>query len=776
MIRVSTLGSVSVRNSDGDIASSLVSQPKRLAVFIYLAVASEDSANISRDRLCGMFWADSDPDRANQSLSQALLHIRRSLGDEAVSGKGQAALRAGDVVGCDAVDFIRACRAKQYEKALGIYAGPFLEAFAPAASAEFEQWSETERSRLASMAADAARALRDSAAATGNAAEAARWAQRVVDLCDVSDAESARLIELLVAIGDRAGARRAYDALAERLREDHDLEPTAATRALIANLDAGAEVSAAVPVPDAKPGFQPPLPDASAAETSSTSRRSRYAGAIVTVASLALGLTFAALWGMGARRDSRAVATPVVTVERVSFPGGRAGFDDRLTTELFEKLRADDQLFTRRAAAGGSDVRRLHDYLLKTSVSELDGRATAVATLFNARTGITLHQVAVDASTPVDSIARAIVVSMRQALGRDVEQTELERRTKNPRARALFRDAYAQQVEADSLRSHKAFASAEFALQQADSLLALVPRSSAIEPDVLLARASVANDLMWVRFVAGRGPSLEARRAMTTGLRFAENAVRMDRENARALEAAGVFSYFLAVTTPVDSASGRTPMLERSLGYLNAAVNADKTRAYAWAMMSALLMSKRDYSRAYWAANRGRQFDVFQQYILDLDVRMFDAAFQVGDTAAARVACHDFQVDHGGGYFAARCRLQLLAWDPEPAAGADTLIAPLVNEANATPSERAELRVLAATYYAGHGRPDRAQVFASKSTAAPTSNDLQLLRATAWYHVACGDAASARTLIRRIAQMSPSVAEEVLESPEFAALRATAGN
>jgi hypothetical protein len=470
--------------------------------------------------------------------------------------------------------------------------------------------------------------------------------------------------------------------------------------------------------------------------------------------------------------SSTVAAAPVVTVETVTSNASESALGSRLTTELMDKLRVDDRVQTRTSSLVGDDAAQGNDYVLRTAISTVDGKPVATATLFNARTGITLHQVEVDASTPSDSVARAIVVSMRKALGRDIEHAELARRIKNRTALSQINASYHQQMEADSLRKHKAFMAAEVALQQADSMLVIVPHSSSTDVDVLNARAAVASDLMWVHFMS-RGPDTrEARQAMARGLAFAEEAAQKQPANAKALEAAGMFSHFLSATTPADSFEARAPMRETSIRYLNAAVKADPARANAWSVLSVGLMDKGDYPRAYTAAKQGRLQDVFQEKSTELDGRMFDAALQNGDTAAARAACHDFQNDYGTGFYSAACQMQLLAWNPYRMPGDDNLINRLVNVKERTsPAQRMYLRMQAATYYARQGQPARARAYALNSAATIASKDTELLRVTAWYYLVSGDTANAQALVGRITQVSPSIGDHVARSVEFASLR-----
>jgi len=74
--------------------SSLSTRPRKLAVLAWLALRPERRA--TRDRLIGVFWGDRDEDRARNSLSDAISHLRRVLGREAICTPASEVVVAGD--------------------------------------------------------------------------------------------------------------------------------------------------------------------------------------------------------------------------------------------------------------------------------------------------------------------------------------------------------------------------------------------------------------------------------------------------------------------------------------------------------------------------------------------------------------------------------------------------------------------------------------------------------------------------------------------------------
>ena len=64
-IRLSTLGRTELEGTDGRSILSVLSQPKRFALLVNLAVATPGGF-VRRDRLIALFWPEYDQDRARK--------------------------------------------------------------------------------------------------------------------------------------------------------------------------------------------------------------------------------------------------------------------------------------------------------------------------------------------------------------------------------------------------------------------------------------------------------------------------------------------------------------------------------------------------------------------------------------------------------------------------------------------------------------------------------------------------------------------------------------
>lgn len=77
--------------SAGVEKSFLSGQRKRLALLAVLA--ADGNGGVPRDRLLALFWAESDADRARNSLAQMVYAIRRELGADCIdAGSGDLRL------------------------------------------------------------------------------------------------------------------------------------------------------------------------------------------------------------------------------------------------------------------------------------------------------------------------------------------------------------------------------------------------------------------------------------------------------------------------------------------------------------------------------------------------------------------------------------------------------------------------------------------------------------------------------------------------------------
>jgi DNA-binding SARP family transcriptional activator len=234
VLRLQTLGSVFVAADSGEPLGGAAEQRRTLALLAALAIAGE--GGLSRDKIVGLLWPETDPERARHSLTQALYAAKRALGaDDLFSGNVDVRLNRRRLV-CDVNELEAALEAGDLERAVALYTGPFLDGFFLSGSPEFEQWSSLQRGRLETRVADALERLAGAAEAGGDYRRAVDWRKRLSSIRPLDSGNVVKLMTALVESGDRAGAlqhARVYELL---LREQFDLDPDVAVTALATKL------------------------------------------------------------------------------------------------------------------------------------------------------------------------------------------------------------------------------------------------------------------------------------------------------------------------------------------------------------------------------------------------------------------------------------------------------------------------------------------------------------------------------------------------------------
>ena len=346
-IELRILGSIDLGGGDGPEARLVLAHPKRLALLSYLAV-HRPHAYHRRDELYALLWPEADAERARNSLRQAVHQIRRALGQDVITGRGDDEIALSQRVECDAAEFARRIAADDVAGALALYRGDLLASFHAGDAPGFEEWLEAERGRLRSLACGAAWTLSRAREAAGAGGEAATWARWAASREPLDEVAQQRLIATLDRLGDRAGALRAYEEFAVRLRAEFEADPAAETQALIAGVRARS--TALAPATRHGPGLAPETGRVRDASGEAAPRRSRawqlYAAGALTV------LVLATVWGRarsgrpGAPLDAGLVAVAPFRVAGADSSLGflREGMLDLLATALTGEggLRATD--------------------------------------------------------------------------------------------------------------------------------------------------------------------------------------------------------------------------------------------------------------------------------------------------------------------------------------------------------------------------------------------------------------------------------------------------
>lgn len=236
MVRLRVLGGFSLEGAAG---IGVPPRPQRRgdAVLAVLAVCGDRGC--TRDRIASLIWPESREARAQQGLRDALYAVRRAL-PGAVVADGRRLQLDPAVVTSDVRDFGEALAAGRLADAVEWYRGPLLDGFHVDGSAEFEQWLDGERARLARGYARALELLASAAERAEAWHEALAWWARAIELDPLNSRFAMRHARALATLGDPANALKAADTHAQRLRDDLDIEPDREFLAEIARIRQGA--------------------------------------------------------------------------------------------------------------------------------------------------------------------------------------------------------------------------------------------------------------------------------------------------------------------------------------------------------------------------------------------------------------------------------------------------------------------------------------------------------------------------------------------------------
>ena len=185
MLRLITFGGVGLESDDGSAPSRL--RPPRLALLAVLAAAGE--RGVSRERIAGLLWPESDEQRASHSLRQARYALRSELDLEVIRSEGSVLSLDSATITSDVAEFHAALAGGDRRRAVSLVRGPFLDGFYLPGASDFERWVEEERARLAEATSSALLSLAERGVA-GQGKPMRRW--KWVACADVRDPLSGR--------------------------------------------------------------------------------------------------------------------------------------------------------------------------------------------------------------------------------------------------------------------------------------------------------------------------------------------------------------------------------------------------------------------------------------------------------------------------------------------------------------------------------------------------------------------------------------------------------
>ena len=828
MFSLKVLGDPVLLGPDGPITGR-AAYKRRIALLAILSVAR--ARPVGREKVMALLWPEHATDAARHTLSESLYVLRRELGDGVFVSVGDEIALSPEVVRSDVGAFEEALEEGRLEDAAAEYRGPLLDGFYVSDAPEFERWVDTERDRLARACSGALERLATRAEAEGSPLVAVDWWRRLTVHDPYGSRVALRLAQALEAAGERAGALRAAEAHAARMREELGVEPDAAFTAYVEGLRAeplrpapaasppaaaaSADAAADEPFSADAPGSVavagdvealPPAPaDAPAnrlaegAPRPARPRRWRIAaaaaGGVGAVALAAALLLPAALREPAAPRyDPRRIA--VLYFDDDS-PGGELGYLARgLTGELIDELSQVSALdVVSRGAVkayhdGGVSFDSLVAGLRVGSVVEGSVQRSGDSVRVTVQLVDTNRRAHLESRTIVrqlgdlfaleSALAGEVSGFLRRRLGEEVRLRQAATETRSAPARDLVLRAEQDRDAAARLaRRHHPLdaASAARLLARADSLLAAAEAADPAWARPTVLRGFVELSRVGLSPTSGRPPLLAAAAA------HAERALAREPRNGLALELRGRARWQAAVEGYDTTATTR--QLDGAERDLRAALDADSTLASGWSALSQLLRLRGRLAESDLAARRALAQDAWLDDAADILQRLYFGAMAQGDYAPARALCAQGHAQFPGDWRFVECRLTLLREDPAlaPDAGQAWALAAELDRLDPAPRARDEGRAYSPLYrraavaavLARAGARDSARAVLARARAQAGADEelrVPLLLDEAYVSLLLGDRARARRLLEGYLAVRPElrsyVARDILFRDLFA--------
>lgn len=213
---------------------------KTAALLAYLGLEGA----VSRSKLAGLLWPDSEEGTARNNLSQALRRFRALTGESLILGSDE--LRLTPELSVDAALLKNAALMGEAAQ-VATYEGDLLAPFDYDDLPEFGEWLYGTREALSSLQGEALGTLITTCEMQGDYAAALKYAERLLHNDPVSEVAHRHAMRLHYLQGDRAAALIAYRRCRDILKRDLGVEPLPETIRLAQLIEQGAVKEAATP-------------------------------------------------------------------------------------------------------------------------------------------------------------------------------------------------------------------------------------------------------------------------------------------------------------------------------------------------------------------------------------------------------------------------------------------------------------------------------------------------------------------------------------------------
>ena len=231
--QLSLLGRFELSGPDGTIE---LTSKKLAALLGYLACTAPQAH--SRDKLMTLLWGSHFDAQARQNLRQALVRLRRVLGEIALISTGESISLQPGVITSDVMRFhalLGDGSGEALNEAIDLYGGPLLPDITIPEEA-WTEWVDAQRLRLEGLALDALVKLGGQELEAGSYEAALKAGNRAIAVSNLREDAHRLLMRALASGGRRADALKHYEDLKALLKRELGADPDNSTQALAQDL------------------------------------------------------------------------------------------------------------------------------------------------------------------------------------------------------------------------------------------------------------------------------------------------------------------------------------------------------------------------------------------------------------------------------------------------------------------------------------------------------------------------------------------------------------
>jgi TolB-like protein/predicted RNase H-related nuclease YkuK (DUF458 family) len=281
--------------------------------------------------------------------------------------------------------------------------------------------------------------------------------------------------------------------------------------------------------------------------------------------------------------------------------------------------------------------------LVQGTLSQAGERLRVSVSLINATTASeiaskTLERPRSEIFALQDDLAQEVSIFLRERLGREIKLEESRTGSRNQKAWELLQRAEQLAKDVEPLLAAADTTAASRRLLQGDSLLAQAAAIDARWPTPATERARLAFrqlDLIG---------SFDKRRYadwISKGIEFADQALTIKPGTADALELRGALRYYRWVFNLEPDQSAAAELLKDAEDDLRSAVAANPNAAFAWTLLSHMLMGQSQTAEAKLAAQRSYEADPYLTSARQTVWRLFQSSLDLEDAAEANHWCQE---------------------------------------------------------------------------------------------------------------------------------------